>query len=306
MTVSRLLVAFLFVASVAATSLSVQGQGQGQAQGQGRGQAQGQAQGQGRVQVEDRSLDRVPFPAHKIIGNIYYVGTTMLCSYLIATPEGNILINTNFEETFPYLRESIQKVGFRMEDTKILLGSHAHGDHQQADAMFKQATGATTMFMEQDVPALRNMMPGGKPHPIDRVLKDGDTVTLGGTTLTAHWTPSHTRGCTTWTLKATEGGQSYDVVILCSGAVGPDMTEAAQIIKVMSALPGDVLLAAHPWPFNMAWKWTLLQRNPNTNPYIDPAGYKAAIAGMQARYNTLLEQQRTGGGRGGAAAPAAQ
>lgn len=312
MTISRLLVAFLLVASVAATSLSAQGQGQAQGQGRGQaqgqapqGQAQGQGRGQGPVQIEDRSLDRVPFPAHKVIGNIYYVGTTMLCSYLINTPEGNILINSNFEETFPYLREAIQKVGFRMEDTKILLASHAHGDHQQADAMFKQATGATTMFMEQDVPALKNMMPGGKPHPIDRVLKDGDTVTLGGTTLTAHWTPSHTRGCTTWSLKVMEGGTSHDVVILCSGAVGPDMTEAAQIIKVMSALPGDVFLSAHPWPFNMAWKWTLLQRNPNTNPYIDPAGYKAAIEGMQARYNTLLEQQRTGGGRGGAA-PATQ
>jgi metallo-beta-lactamase class B len=285
MTVSRLRVVSLLVASVAVALLPAQAQ-------------------QNRVQVEDRTLDRVPFPPFKIIGNLYYVGTTMLCSYLITTPEGNILINTNFEETFPYLRESIQKLGFRMEDTKILLASHAHGDHQQADAMFKQATGATTMFMEQDVPALRNMTPGGKPHPIDRVLKHGDTVTLGGTTLTAHWTPSHTRGCTTWTMKAMEGGRSYDVVILCSGAVGPDMAEAEQIVKVMSTLPGDVLLSAHPWPFNMAWKWTLLQRNPSANPFIDPEGYKAAVAGMQQRYNALLEQQRTGGGgrgRGGAA-----
>ena len=303
MNVSRLLIALLLVASFASASLSAQAQAPA---APAQAQAQGQGRGQGPVQVEDRSLDRVPFPPFKIIGNMYYVGTVELCSFLFVTPEGNILINANFEETFPLLKASIEKLGFKMEDTKILLASHAHGDHQQADAMFKAATGATTMFMEQDVPALRTMMPGGKPHPIDKVLKHGDTVTLGGTTLTAHWTPSHTRGCTTWTVKETEGGNSYDVVILCSGAVGPDMTEAAQIIKVVSALPGDVLLAAHPWPYNLAWKWTLLQRNPNTNPFIDPAGYKASIAGMQARYNTLLEQQRTGGGRGGAATPPAQ
>ncbi|MGH9202289.1 MAG: MBL fold metallo-hydrolase, partial [Vicinamibacterales bacterium] len=147
---------------------------------------------------EDRTQDRVAFPAHKIIGNVHYVGTGTLNSYLITTPQGHILINTNFEETVPLLRESVEKLGFKPTDIKIILGSHAHGDHMQADAVVKELTGgATVMAMEQDVPALKNMKaPSGKPHPIDRTLKDGEQVTLGGTTLTAHLTPGHTRGCT--------------------------------------------------------------------------------------------------------------
>ena len=152
---------------------------------------------------EDRTQDRVAFPAHTIIGNLHYVGTVTLNSFLITTPQGHILINTNFEETVPLLRASVEKLGFKMTDIKIILGSHAHGDHMQGDAMVKELTGgATVMAMEQDVAALKAMKaPSGKPHPIDRVLKDGEQVTLGGTTLTAHLTPGHTRGCTTWTMR---------------------------------------------------------------------------------------------------------
>src|SRR5687767_12594131 len=134
--------------------------------------------------TEDRTQDRVAFPAHKIIGNLHYVGTGTLNSYLITTPQGHILINTNFEETVPLLRASVEKLGFSMTDIKIILGSHAHGDHMQADAIVKELTGgATVMAMEQDVAALKGMKaPSGKPHPIDRVLKDGEQVALGGTT----------------------------------------------------------------------------------------------------------------------------
>ena len=131
--------------------------------------------------AEDRTQDRVAFPAHKIIGNIHYVGTGTLNSYLITTPQGHILINTNFEETVPLLRASVEKLGFKLTDIKIILGSHAHGDHMQADAMVKELTGgATVMAMEQDVPALKAMKaPSGKAHPIDRVLKDGEQVDAG-------------------------------------------------------------------------------------------------------------------------------
>jgi metallo-beta-lactamase class B len=131
--------------------------------------------------VEDRTQDKVAFPAHTIAGNLHYVGTGTLNSFLFTTPEGHILINTNFEDTVPLLKASIEKLGFKMSDIKIILGSHAHGDHQQADAMVKAMTGgAMVMAMEQDVPALKNMTPGDKPHPIDRVLKDGEQVSLGG------------------------------------------------------------------------------------------------------------------------------
>src|SRR5215467_972704 len=143
-----------------------------------------------------------PFPPHKVIGNVYFVGTSDLGSYLITTPDGHILVNTDYETTVPQIRSSVEKLGFKFTDIKIILGSHAHGDHMEGDAMVKELTAARVTAMEQDVPALRKMMPGGKPHPIDRILHDGDQVTLGGTTLVAHLTAGHTKGCTTWTMKA--------------------------------------------------------------------------------------------------------
>jgi metallo-beta-lactamase class B len=149
-----------------------------------------------------------PFPPHKVIGNVYFVGTNELGSFLITTPEGHILINSDFETTVPVIRASVEELGFKFTDIKILLGSHAHGDHMQGDAMVKELTAARVMAMEQDVPALRAMMPGGKPHPIDRILHDGDEVSLGGTTLVAHLTAGHTKGCTTWTMKTQDGGKT--------------------------------------------------------------------------------------------------
>ncbi len=157
-----------------------------------------------------------PFPPHKVIGNVYSVGSEQLGSFLITTPEGHILINSDYEETVPVIRTQVEQLGFKFTDIKILLGSHAHPDHMTGDAMVKELTAAKVMAMEQDVPALQNIKPGGKAHPIDRILHDGDTVTLGGTTLVAHLTPGHTKGCTTWTLKVQDGGKSYDVVIVGS------------------------------------------------------------------------------------------
>src|SRR6476659_7712325 len=111
---------------------------------------------------------------------------------------------------------SVEKLGFKFSDIKILLGSHAHPDHMQADALVKEMTGAQVLVMEQDVPALSRMTPGGKPHPMDRVIHDGDEVKLGGVTLVAHLTPGHTKGCTTWTMKVQDGGKTYNVVIVGS------------------------------------------------------------------------------------------
>src|SRR5712691_6288101 len=149
-----------------------------------------------------------PFPPHKVIGNVYFVGTEGLGSFLITTPQGHILINSDYERTVPMIRASVEKLGFRFADVKILLGSHAHGDHMEGDALFKELTGARVMAMEQDVPALQAMKPGGKPHPIDKVLKDGEEVKLGGATLVAHLTPGHTKGCTTWITKIEDSGKS--------------------------------------------------------------------------------------------------
>jgi metallo-beta-lactamase class B len=254
-----------------------------------------------RVQAQtqqDRTQDRVAFPAHTIIGNLHYVGTGTLNSYLITTPQGHILINANYEDTVPLLRASVEKVGFKLTDIKIILGSHAHPDHMQADAMVKELTGgASVMAMEQDVPALKSMKaPSGKPHPIDRVLKDKEQVSLGGTTLVAHLTPGHTRGCTTWTMRIPEGGRTYDVVIACGGlqegavlvnnTTYPEIADDfARSIATFKALPVDVFLGAHSWFFDLAGKYKRL--GGATNPYVDPAGYKAWVGDMEKNYNAL-------------------
>ena len=139
------------------------------------------------VRAQNRQAEfNKPFPAHKVIGHVYYVGSEQLASYLITTPDGHVLINSSFETTVPVIRAAVEKLGFKFTDIKILLGSHAHGDHMEGDALVKELTKAQVMAMEQDVPALRTMRPGGKEHPIDRVLHDGDEVKLGGATLVAH------------------------------------------------------------------------------------------------------------------------
>lgn len=246
-----------------------------------------------------------PFPSHKIIGNLYFVGTDNLGSFLITTPQGHVLINSDFESTVPQLRSNVEKLGFKFNDIKILLGSHAHGDHMEGDALFKELSGARVMAMEQDVPGLQAMKPGGKPHPIDRVLKDGDQVKQGDVTLVAHLTPGHTKGCTTWTTKIQEAGKSYDVVILCSIGVNPgyilvgnkDYPQIAddymKSFKIARSLPCDVFLGAHAAFYGMAEKYAKLGKS-ETNPFIDPAGYKAYIDTMEKRFLTELEAQKKG------------
>ena len=241
-----------------------------------------------------------PFPAHKIIGNLYFVGSEQLVSFLVTTPEGYILINSDYEETVPVIRAAVEKLGFKFTDIKILLGSHAHPDHMTGDAMVKQLTGATVMAMAEDIPALNNIRPGGKPHPIDRVLHDGDTVALGGTTLTAHLTPGHTKGCTTWTFKTTEDGKSYDVVIvgslslnaavLVNNAAYPNIQDDfIKSFKVMRTLPADVFVGSHNGFYQMTQKYARLDKG-GPNPYIDPAGYKALIDSSEKAFNERVQE----------------
>jgi metallo-beta-lactamase class B len=246
-----------------------------------------------------------PFPAHKVIGNVYYVGSEQLASFLVTTPEGQILINSDFETTVPVIRASVEKLGFRFGDIKIVLGSHAHGDHMEGDALVKELTGAQVMAMEQDVPALRNMRPGGKTHPIDRVLRDGDEVKLGGSTLVAHLTAGHTKGCTTWTLKVQDGGKSYDVAILGSIGVNPgyvlvgnkDYPQIAddyiRSFKTLRSLPVDVFLGAHGSFYGLAEKHARLQKGGGQNPFIDSDGFKAHLDRQEKNFYARLEEQQT-------------
>lgn len=247
-----------------------------------------------------------PFPAHKVIGNIYFVGTEGLGSYLITTPQGHILVNSDFERTIPQIRASVGKLGFKFTDIKIILGSHAHGDHMEGDALAKELSGARVMAMEQDVPALQKMTPGGKPHPIDRVLHDGDQVNLGNMTLLAHLTAGHTKGCTTWSTKATEAGRTYDVVIVCSVGFNPgyvlvDNKDYPQIaddyvrsFATLRKLPCDVFIAAHGQFYGLEEKYVKLEKG-GPNPFIDHAGYLAYIDLKEQQFRAELERQKNGG-----------
>jgi metallo-beta-lactamase class B len=200
------------------------------------------------------------FTPHKVIGNVHYVGTRTLSSFLVTTSAGHILINSTYERNVPTIEQSVSKLGFTFKDIRILLGTHAHGDHQEGDALVKQRTGAQVMVMREDVPALQAITPGGKAHPIDRQLKDGDQVTLGGTTLIAHLTAGHTRGCTTLTMTAQEGGRTYEVVFACSYRAPAMVTaeierEFNRTFSLVRSLPCDVPLGDHPAQYNMAAKY---------------------------------------------------
>jgi len=256
--------------------------------------------------VGSPSDQHTQFPPHKIIGNVYYVGTRSLSSFLVTTPQGHFLINTAYEQDVPTIKDSVEKLGFKFTDVKIILGSHAHGDHMEGDALAKTLSGGQVMAMAEDVPALEAMRPGGKPHPIDKALHDGEEVTLGGTTLVAHLTPGHTRGCTTWTLKAQEGGRTYDVVIIGSVGVNPGFVlvnnktvpqiadEFERAFKVMRSLPCDVPLGSHPAMYNLAEKFPKI--GSGANPFIDPAGYKAEIDIAEGIFRSVLAQQRAAAG----------
>jgi metallo-beta-lactamase class B len=255
-----------------------------------------------------------PFPAFHIAGNLYYVGSRGLATYLIATPAGHILINSDLEANVPMIRASVEKLGFKFSDIKVLLISHAHWDHDAGSAMIKQLTGAKYMVMDADVPVVES---GGKDdfqygststslYPatkVDRVLHDGNEVKLGDAVLVAHLTPGHTKGCTTWTMKAKEAGKEYNVVIVGSPNVNPgyklvDNAKYPQIasdyermFRVLKSLPADIFLGAHGAYFGMEAKFARL-KDGAPSPFIDPEGYKKFVADKEQEFRTELAKQR--------------
>jgi metallo-beta-lactamase class B len=212
------------------------------------------------------------------------------------------------------IRASIEKLGFKFEDTKILLISHAHWDHVAGSSMIKEMTGARYMVMDADAPVVES---GGKtdfqygnnsaflypPTTVDRVLHDGDEVRLGSTVLVAHLTPGHTKGCTTWTMKVNERGKTYNVVIVGSPNVNPgyklvDNTAYPQIAedyermwRVLKSLPCDIFLGAHGSYFGLEEKYPLMKEGA-ANPFVDSKGYKSFIAQKERDFRTELAKQK--------------
>lgn len=236
------------------------------------------------------------FPPHKVIGNIYYVGTRTLSSFLIATPEGHLLLDTTFERNAGVIRKSIESLGFKITDIKLIIGNHAHGDHQEGDAIWKEMTGARVLAMAEDVPALAQMMPGGKKHPIDGVLHDNDTVNIGGTKLYARLTAGHTRGATTFTAQVTDAGKTYDVVFFSSLRAGGTITPAIaeefdRTFLIARALPCDVPLGDHPAEYGMQAKYAKVAPGA-PNPFVDKANCFAEVDIQQAMYRAVLAEQR--------------
>jgi metallo-beta-lactamase class B len=259
-----------------------------------------------------RSWNR-PVEPYRIVGNIYYVGASDITSCLITTPEGHIHLDGGFVETAPIIEANIRKLGFKLEDVKVLLGSHAHFDHAGGLAELKARTGAKFAASERDAPLLAR---GGKgdfyfgdkgpfpPIQADRILHDGDTVTLGGTTLTAHLTPGHTMGNTTWTMKAKEGDRTYDVVFAASTSIlsGVSLTnnpkypeiaaDYAKTFRILKSLPCDVFLSSHASFYDGLAKADRLRKGAKENPFVDPRGYKDYVAGMEKKYQERLRQER--------------
>jgi metallo-beta-lactamase class B len=254
-----------------------------------------------------------PFPPFHIAGNLYYVGSADLASYLVVTLKGLILINSNLASSPPLIRKSVVALGFKWSDIKILLISHAHYDHCSGSARILKETGAKYEVMDADVSVVES---GGRtdfqygsdatmyyaPAHVDRVLHDGDTVSLGGTVLTAHLTAGHTRGTTTWTMDERESGRMLHVVIVGSPNVNPGYkliknTVYPQIaadykheFAVLNNLPCDIFLGAHGSYFDMKEKYAKF-KNGDRDAFIDPAGYKAYIADRQQAFEAELARQ---------------
>jgi metallo-beta-lactamase class B len=255
-----------------------------------------------------------PFPPFRIAGNLYYVGSKGLANYLIATPQGHILINSDLEANVPLIEASIAKLGFKFSDVKILLINHAHWDHDAGSAKVKQLTGAKYMVMEGDVPVVES---GGKAdfqygndpamlYPatrVDRVLHDGDRVTLGGVVLTAHLTPGHTKGNTTWTLAVRDGDKTYNAVIIGSPNVNPGYRlvgntkypaiaeDYERTFRVLKALECDLFLGAHGSYFDLEAKYAKM-KSASGNPFVDPQGCAAFVAQKESEFRSELARQK--------------
>jgi len=258
---------------------------------------------------------RQPAEPFRIVGNLYYVGSADLTSYLFVTPKGDILLDTGVPENVTMIWANVEKLGFQLKDVKILLNSHAHFDHAGGFAEVKKITGAKLFASAGDAPELAR---GGRddfafgnrynypPIKADRIIADGEKVELGGTTLTAHLTPGHTRGCTTWSAKISEGSKTYNVVFVCSvtfpgyklvnNPKNPTLIAQYQrSFKVLRSLPCDIFLASHGSFFNLPDKMAELKKNPSNNPFINPKEYRQFLDRSQAAFEEEVKKEKQAG-----------
>jgi metallo-beta-lactamase class B len=256
-----------------------------------------------------------PIAPFQIADNLYYVGSQDLASYLVVTPQGDILINSNLTSSPPLIRSSVEQLGFKWRDIRILLISHAHSDHDAGSAQILRETGAKYMVMDGDVAVVESGGAKDFAYPesrypaahVDRVLHDGDEVRLGGVVMVAHKTAGHTRGCTTWTMKTTQHGQPRDVVIVGSWNVLDDFrlvdrpghpasypgiaSDFAHTFAVLKALPCDIFLGAHGEYFDMLAKLARAKAGAGESVWVDPEGYRAAVAEREQAFRAVLAKQ---------------
>lgn len=259
---------------------------------------------------------RAPVPPQHLVGNIYYVGAIGVSSYLITTPKGHILLDTGFDDTVPIIQRSVEQLGFRLTDIKIILSSHAHVDHVGGHAQMKKLTGAQIYASAADA---RTLESGGiddfiqwpketiryEPVKPDHLIADGERVTLGGVTLVAHLTPGHTRGATTWTMDVDDGGVVRHVVFFSSASINPGtrllnnplypefVRDFETTFAKLRALPCDIFFAPHGGQFAMADKFARLVHPENGNPFIDPEGWKKLLAESERAFRDQLAAERS-------------
>jgi metallo-beta-lactamase class B len=257
----------------------------------------------------DRSDWTKPFPPHRIVGPVYYVGTADLACFLITSPKGHILINTGLVDSTAQIRKNIETVGFKTADIKILLTNQAHFDHVAAMAEVKKQTGARMMATEPDKAVLED---GGAsdfflgkdflfaPIKVDEVLQDGQVIAMGDVSLNTHLTPGHTRGSVTYSMRVREGGRDYNVIfaniptVIGAQLVGnpkyPSIAaDYARSFRVQKALACDIFLAGHGSQYRLREKY-----KPSYDPsaFVDPEGYKRAIAEAEAKFTEQLTREQ--------------
>ena len=252
-----------------------------------------------------------PIPPFRIAGNLYYVGAVEITSYLITTPQGHFLLDGGFVETAPQIERNIKQLGFKLSDVKYLLNSHAHCDHAGGLAELKKLTGAKFVASEGDAAQLRKGGHGDfrfgntmvfPPVEPDRVIRDGDTIQLADQVMTAHVTPGHTRGNTTWTTKIKDGAETYDAVFVGSQSaldykfVGQESypgiaADFEKSFAVLRSLPCDIFLASHGWFFHFVEKHERLMHG-ETKAFVDPDGYREYLSESEKDFRQKLDRQR--------------